>query len=219
MHSESQTRWRIGIALALLTTAACEMLTTGSAFTFEFPSEVSLGMLSMVEDVNCFSCGTGRQELGAAMGHVHVRLPASHWYVSLKMPRDARRLMPHLAHPSLAGLGDLDLQGSDVTDDDLRYVAGLHLRSINLSRTQITGSGLRYLKQHSRWTWIDLEGCPRLDVDTLAHFRGWRRATIRLVPYTSTPDRLSEADHRLLAGARRVVCFDRPEDVCGTQIR
>jgi hypothetical protein len=209
----------LAVVLPLLLTIACGGCDSGASFTLEFPATVSLGTLSMIEDVNCFTCGTGRRDLGAASGRVHVQLPAPHWYVSLKMPREASRLMPYLMNPSLADIGDLDLQGSDVTDADLRYVAGLHLRSIELSHTRITGSGLEHVHEHPRWTWVDLQGCPRLDVESLAHFRGWKRATIRLLPYVSSGESYSDAERGLLEGARHVICADQPEDVCGTQIR
>jgi hypothetical protein len=95
----------------------------------------------------------------------------------------------------------------------------MRLRSINLSGTQITGAGLRYLKEHPRWTWVDLQRCPRLDVQSLAHFRGWKRATIRLLPDVSPPDAYSDAERMLLESARHVICADQPENVCGTQVR
>jgi hypothetical protein len=206
------------LVVVALFTASCGQLGAVSSFTLEFPSGDSLGTLSMVEDVNCFTCGTGREDLGPASGRVHVQLPAWHWYVSLKMPKDAARRMSALASPSLASLGDLNLEGSDVTDDDLRYVSGLHLRSINLSHTMITGAGLKYLNAHPKWTWVDLQECPRLDVDTLSHFKGWKRATIRVLPSPSSRN-VSQPETALLERVRHVVCGDQPEDVCGTQIR
>jgi len=61
-----------------------------------------LGTLRIVEDVNCFTCGAGEKDLGAASRRVEVALPASHWFASLKMPHNASRLMPYLKDPSLA---------------------------------------------------------------------------------------------------------------------
>ena len=212
MNQSSTATRVIATVGSLLLAAACSRL----SFTLEFPSTESLGTVSLVEDVNCFTCGTGRQDLGAASGRIQVKLPAAHWYVSLTMPRNASHLMPHLANPSLANVGDLDLQGSDVTDDDLRYVTGVRLRSINLARTMISGDGLRYLHEHDRWTWVTLAECPRLNVESLARFKGWKRATIRV---TSSRDGESDQDAHLLERARHVICGEQPEDVCGTQIR
>ena len=217
MNQESSTAGRvIAMVVSLLLPVACGGLDAGSSFTLEFPSSESLGTLSIVEDVNCFTCGTGRQDLGAASGPVHVQLPAPHWYVSLKMPHAASRLIPYVASPSLANLGELDLAGSDVTDADLRYLSELRLRSINLAHTMISGDGLTYVHEHPRWTWVNLEGCPRLNVESLVRFRGWKRATIRL---TSSRDGHSDEDAQLLERARHVICGDRSEDICGTQIR
>jgi len=206
--------------MVVLVTAGCD-ISSGqpSSFTLEFPVTESLGMLRIVEDVNCFTCGTGEKDLGAASGRVEVDLPASHWFVSLKIPRNASRLMPYLKHPSLANLGDIDLHGTDIKDEDLQYVSGIHLRSINLSDTGITGAGLKYLHPHPKWTWVELLNCPHLDAQFLAHFRGWDRSTIRLTPYTWAGETHSADELQLLKFAKHFICADQPETVCGTQIR
>ena len=135
------------------------------------------------------------------------------------MPTNASRLLPHLARPSLSNIGDIDLRGSDVKDEDLRYIAGINLRSINLSRTRITGAGLKYLKPNGRWMFVDLQSCDELDAQFLAHFRGWKRSTIRLVPYKWTGDTYLAAEARLLDRAKQIICEGQPENICGTQIR
>lgn len=188
-------------------------------FTLEFPQGRDLGELWLVEDVNCFTCGNGRKDLGRATGTHVVRLPAAHWFVSLRMPKKASALMPHLAQPSLAAIGDINLAGSDVKDDDLKYLAGTNLQSINLSGTMITGSGLKYLRAHSKWIFVDLTNCPLLDPESLAHFMGWKRSTIRLVPYKWGDDGYSESEKKLLEKARTIICDDQPEEICHTQIR
>jgi hypothetical protein len=190
-----------------------------SKFTLEFPAAEAIGTLHLVEDVNCFTCGTGSKDLGPASGRVEVQLPASHWFVSLRMPRNASRLMPYLARPSLSNLGDLNLEGSDIQDEDLQYIAGIHLRSINLSNTAISGAGLKYLQRHPRWTWVDLQSCPRLDPQFLSHFKGWDRATIRFAPYKWSGEHYSADEMRVLEAAKHIICADQPEDICGTQIR
>jgi Leucine Rich Repeat (LRR) protein len=212
--------WVLWLSLVVLATAGCD-ISSGqpSSFTLEFPAAESLGTLRIVEDMNCFTCGTSEKDLGPAAGRIEVRLPASHWYVSLEMPHSASRLMPYLAHPSLTNLGDLNLQGSDITDEDLQYLSGIHLRSINLSDTEISGAGLKYLHPHWKWTWVELLNCARLDAQFLAHFRGWDRSTIRLTPYKWSGDRYSADELRLLESAKRIICADQPENVCGTQIR
>lgn len=216
---------RLAAALLLLLSAtigaaACVFpLDTPPPFVLEFPASESLGELSIVEDVNCFTCGTGSQNLGEARGTHTIQLPATRWFVSLVMPRAASGLMHHLSHPSLAKIGNLNLRGSDVTDDDLRHVANVDLRSIDLSGTSITGEGLRHLRPHARWTFVTLLSCPRLDPKYLRHFAGWKRSTVRLVPYKSTGQTYSEAERQLLERAQLEICDGRTEEVCGTQIR
>jgi len=196
-----------------------DFLDPSLSFTLNFPKTVGLGELRLTEDVNCFTCGTGNRYLGQATGSYDIRLPAAHWFVSLKMPKDASRLLPYLAEPSLANIGDIDLHGSDVKDDDLKYVAAIRLRSIDLSKTGITGAGLKYLRPNDHWIFVELRDCERLDPQYLSHFKGWKRSTIRLVPYKSTGEVYSERELRLLNIAREVICNGQPEDMCGTQIR
>ena len=135
------------------------------------------------------------------------------------MPKNASRLLPHLAHPSLSSIGDIDLQRSDVKDDDLRHIGRINLRSINLSGTNITGAGLKYLKASQKWLFVDLQSCEELNPQFLAHFRGWKRSTIRLVPYKWTGDTYSAAEGKLLDYAKQIICDGQPENICGTQIR
>lgn len=205
---------------ATIGVAACVFpLDTPPPFVLEFPATESLGALSIVEDVNCFTCGTGSQDLGEARGPHTIQLPAQRWFVSLVMPRAASALMHHLSHPSLAKIGNLNLRGSDVTDDDLRHLANVDLRSIDLSGTAITGEGLRHLRPHARWTFVTLLSCPQLDPKYLRHFAGWKRSTIRLVPYKSSGQTYSDAERQLLERAQQEICDGRTEEECGTQIR
>src|ERR1051326_2109987 len=169
-------------------------------FTLEFPAGSDLGELWLIEDVNCFTCGTGEKYLGRAKGSFEIELPAPHWYVSLRMPKNASALLPHLKHPSLTNIGDLNLRGSDVTDDDLKHIEGINLRSINLSKTKINGSGLKYLHPNSKWTFVDLEDCDTLNPEYLAHFRGWTRATIRVLPRKSTGGQYSDRSEERRVG-------------------
>ncbi|NNE48262.1 MAG: hypothetical protein HKN37_16540 [Rhodothermales bacterium] len=201
---------------SIILLASCNV---SPSFTLEFPVDADLGELWLIEDVNCFTCGNGEEYLGRASGTYEVRLPAQHWYVSLRMPRGASHLMEHLAHPSLSTIGDIDLWGSDIRDEDLRYVAGINLRSINLGGTAITGAGVEHMAPHQKWTWINLQGCDNLDPQFLAHFRGWKRATIRLVSQRSSNEPYSEAELALLKKARETICDGAPEEICGTQIR
>jgi len=187
-------------------------------YTLHFPARESLGDLRIRDDVNCFTCGTGSEHLGPAIGTKEVRLPASRWYVSLKMPRDVTRLVPYLSDPSLEDLGDIDLSRSNVTDDDLRYLDHINLRSIDLSGTNITGAGLKYLHPHKKWIFVTIQDCERLNPEYLAHFRGWTRSTIRAVDYKSS-GQTTRREEELLRAARRIICDDQPESVCGAQIR
>jgi hypothetical protein len=183
------------------------------------PDRADLGELWLREDVNCFTCGTGQQNLGRATGTHEIHLPAAHWYVSLKVPKDAAALMQYLDDPSLRNIGDIDLANSDVTDADLKHLEGIDLRSIELSRTRITGEGLKHLRPHRKWIFVNLEDCPQLDPRYLDHFRGWTRATIRVTSHISPGEPYTLTEAQLLAAARRIICNDQPEQVCGTQIR
>lgn len=179
-------------------------------FTLEFPADVSLGKLVIAEDVNCFTCGNGSQELGNATGPHTIRLPSSQWFASLDMPNKASHLLAHLRHPSLSKLGMIDLNDSDVSDSDLAHLASIPLRYIYLNNTQITGEGLQYLKADPHWVYVSLEGNHQLNPKYLSHFHGWKRATI-VLPYMPDDPRLTLA--------HQFICDGQPEDVCKTQIR
>ena len=179
-------------------------------FTLEFPADVNLGKLSIVEDVNCLTCGNGVRELGDATGLHDIRLPAPHWFVSLELPNKASHLLAHLRHPSLSKLGMIDLNDSDVSDSDLAHLASIPLRYIYLENTDITGEGLQYLKADPYWVRVDLTGCHRLDPQYLSQFKGWTRATI-VLPY--------ESNDRRRTLAHQIICDGQPEEICGTQIR
>lgn len=178
----------------------------GEYFELNFPNSVNLGDLWLVEDVNCFTCGAGEKHLGPAQGKHKIRLPASHWFVSLRMPENASQLLPYLTDPSMKNIGDINLEGSNITDDDLKYIAGINLQYINLRKTKITGEGLKYLNAHKNWTWVFLDRCDRLNPNSLAHFRGWRRSTIFV-------------GEEFLDEAKEIICDGNEEQVCGTQIR
>ncbi|MEZ5739888.1 MAG: hypothetical protein R3E68_10800 [Burkholderiaceae bacterium] len=203
----SGQHWWPWLAVLLVVLSGCGK---PEPFTLEFPANTSLGDLAVVEDVNCFTCENGVEALGPATGSYEVRLPAAHWYVSLDMPRKAAHLLAHLRHPSMTGLGMIDLRGSDVSDSDLANLASIPLRYLYLNETRVTGEGLRYVKAHPRWIRVDLTGCDRLEPEHLSHFRGWHQATIAL-PYPPGDSR------RELA--RMIICDGQPEDICKTQIR
>lgn len=213
----------IGMTLVVLALMSASCLGSNpvnpSSFVLSFPDNVDLGELWLIEDVNCFTCGTGQKNLGRAMGTHNVQLPAAHWFISLRMPKNASGLLVHLSDPTLVNIGDINLSGSDVRDSDMKYLSGINLRSINLSGTKISGEGLQFLKPHGKWIFVDLTNCLFLNSAHLAHFRGWRRSTIRVVPYKWHGDALSEAEQKLLKSARQFICDNQPEEVCGTQIR
>ena len=189
------------------------------SFTLEFPATDDLGELWLIEDANCFTCGSGEENLGRAKGKREITLPASHWYVSLRMPQKASRLMPLLEHPSLVNIGEIDLRNSDIRDEDLKYLSGFNLRSLSLQNTGITGMGLKYLKPNKKWTSIDLRNCGQLEAQNLVHFKGWKRSTISLVPRKSSAENYTAGEEKLLSDAKRLICSNQPENLCGTQIR
>ncbi len=202
--------------LAIVCCCACSA--GGQSVTLQFPEDADLGVVRMVEDPNCFTCGSADRELGRARGRVEVRLPAAHWYVSLEMPKRASALMPGLAHPSLAGLGGLDLKGTDVRDGDLRHIAHIPLRSIDLSGTRITGAGLGYIRPDPKWIFVYLRDCPDLKPEHLAHFKGFERATITVAGGAFGAEK-SPRQEALLSAAAKAICGGRSERECGTQIR
>ena len=59
-------------------------------------------------------------------------------------------LMPYLDEASLNAIGDLRLRGSDMSDDDLKHVTHMDLRSIDLSKTNITGEASPSFPFHLR---------------------------------------------------------------------
>ncbi|MCW5605079.1 MAG: hypothetical protein KIT18_11095, partial [Burkholderiales bacterium] len=185
------------------------------SFTLEFPDSADLGELWLIEHRHCFTCGTGEKNLGRATGRHSITLPAAHWFISLRMPEHASALSPFLAHPSLVNIGDIDLSRSDVKDDDLQYLTGMNLKSINLSGTRITGEGLRYLKPSMKErTFVDLRSCQNLDLRHLAHFRNWKQSFITLVGDKEYTDE----EKRLLGAANRVICDSLQEHVCGVRV-
>lgn len=186
------------------------------SFTLNFPQKVDLGELWLIEDVNCFTCGNGTKYLGRARGNYKINLPAPHWYVSLRMPKKSSHLLPNLATPSMLNIGDIDLSGSDLKDDELRYIAKINLRSINLSKTKISGLGLRYLKPHKKWIYVDLNDCDKLEPKYLAHFKGWQRSTISLVSHSIANSRQKQ---ELTSRAQQIICDGKPKNICGIQIR
>ena len=115
-------------------------------------------------------------------------------------------------------LGEINLQGSDVTDTDLRFLKGINLTSINLRGTEIVGEGLRYLRQNTKWTHVDLRGCQNLDLKYLAHFKGWKSTSIILTE-SQWGEKRSDEDKRLLEMANQVICDGQSESICGIQIR
>ena len=186
------------------------------SFTLNFPQNIDLGELWLIEDVNCFTCGNGVKYLGRATGKYKINLPAPHWFVSLRMPKQSSELLPNLAEPSMSNIGDIELKGSNVKDDDLKYLANINLRSIELSNTKISGSGLRYLKPHKKWMSVALYDCDRLEPKYLAHFKGWNRSTIGLVSHTSVKSRHKRD---IIDRAQQIICDGKPENICGIQIR
>lgn len=188
------------------------------SFVLEFPADIDMGELKLIEDVNCFTCGTGQKDLGKAKGRYKVSLPADLWFVSLRMPKKSSHLMSHLAHPSLVNLGEINLKGSDITDADLRFLKDMNLTSINLRGTEIVGEGLRYLRPNTKWTHIDLRDCRNLDLKYLAHFKGWKSTSIFLTA-SKRGEKNSNEDKRLLEMANQVICDGQPESICGIQIR
>jgi hypothetical protein len=205
--SPERPKWLFHLVTMCVALAGCSK---PEPFVLEFPADVSLGTLSIVEDVNCYTCGTGNNRVGDARGSQPVRLPDHHWFASLEMPRQASHLMRHLRHPSLSRLGRIGLRNSDVKDVDLANLTSIPLRYLDLRDTRITGKGLQHIRAHPEWVHVDLKGCNQLDLKYLAHFKGWTRATIAL-PY-------GPADSRRLR-ASQIICDSQPESVCKTQIR
>ncbi len=174
------------------------------SFTLNFPENESLGELSIIEDVNCFTCGTGEEQLGNAVGNIKVTLPADRWFVHLDLPEKVSHLLFHLESPSLSKINSLDLTNSDINDDDLKYLSGLYLERIDLAGTAITGEGLRYLKPN-KFFWLNVEETPNLNLQNLAVFQEYRGINIQL----GDPERLELA--------KKLFCSEDPT-LCKRQI-
>lgn len=220
MQKESIDRLRsIRFILLCLFFFLCGCSGPSRNVTFHFPDAVDLGDLWLIEDVNCFTCGTGKAYLGKAQGTLTVTLPASHWYVQLDMPKNVSHLLPYLRDPSLRDIGSIDLSGTNVTDADLQHLSQMHLQHINLSNTTIEGSGLQFLQPHPHWIFVELFDCHGLDTHYLSHFRGWTRSTISVASGYTWRENDTQEELKILTEAKHVICDDLPEDVCGVQIR
>lgn len=203
---------------AIVTLAGCERVFGYSVLTLKFPDDVSLGDLWLMEDANCFTCGNRQESLGKARGIHKINLFYG-WFISLDMPKQASSLMPYLADSSLTSIGEINLEKSDIRDGDLRYLAGMNLRSIRLNQTGITGEGLKYLKPHEKWFSVELYDCQKLDLKYLVHFKGWERATITVRPPKMDEKDYTPQEQQRLKQARQIICDGQPEEICRTQIR
>lgn len=206
-----------GIIVAALTTLASR--SDDVTLALHFPKDQNLGELWKVEDVNCFTCGAGEEYIGPATGDYRIRLPAPHWFVSLRMPKQATHLMPYLGEASLKNIEDINLQNSDITDSDLAYLSHINLRSLNLRGTKITGSGFQYLRPPEHFFFLDVTKCSALKPDTLSHFKGWESMALVLVGYKSEDEKYTAPEQALLDEARKLVCDNQSENICHIQIR
>jgi hypothetical protein len=173
------------------------------SLTLNFPKNISLGEITIFEDVNCFTCGTGEKFIGEAKGEIKINLPSDRWFIHLDMPRNASSLMPYLKATSLTEIHSLNLSKSDVQDNDLQYIANMKLRKINLSGTSITGQGLHFAKPTNshKFFWIDVTDTPNLALKNLEFLKG-------LAPAFGFGVGL--ADKQRLEEAKKLLCADDP---------
>lgn len=196
------------------------LLSSSRTVTLNFPEKVILGELHLIEDWNCFTCSNGSTELGKAHGQIEVTLPTSRWYIELQMRTRISHLIPHLSKDnSLQQIESIDMNSSNITDEDLSYLKQFKLGKINLSNTRITGSGLSYLQPHPDWTYVDVSCNSRLKFEHLEHFSDWQNATITVTG--DCPDQKSVnsseqsiESNKLITRAKKHICQQRSEEQC-----
>lgn len=195
-------------------------LTSSSTITLNFPENVSLGEVWLIEDRDCFTCNNGISEIGQARGQKTITLPTSRWFIELQMQTRISHLLPYLSkNDSLQQVESINMKSSDIKDEDLSSLKYFKLISINLSNTRISGSGLVYLQPHPDWIYVDVSCNSHLKFEHLEHFSDWKNATITVTgdcPNQShlNSSELSIKNNRLIKRAKNHICQQRPEEQC-----
>lgn len=191
------------IASFFLGFALCGTGCFQETITLDFTATADLGEVWLIEDVNCFTCGNGMKRLGRTRGVIKTKRPAEHWYVELRVDRNANKLNT-LNHPSHHKIESINLEQRAVTDQSLTHLTW-PLRALNLSKTHITGQGLKHLKPHPKWTSISIEETPKLDPTSLKHLKTWTRLSIHSAKHKST--------------LKQTLCDNKPDPPCQIQLR
>ncbi len=135
--------------------------------TLQFGEGPSLGELRLIQHANCFTCYEEDDFAGEAAGTVKVKVPDDRWHLSLIVDDAA---IPHLSQLQQIQAGDLeaiDLAHSTVTDADLLSLRHFYLQELDLSGTDISGSGLQWLNGSSGGTQVSLHGAQKLNQEAL----------------------------------------------------
>ena len=203
---------RIGLVAFLLLAVLSVFLFLQSApseiYVLEFPKDKSLGELWIVEDVNCFSCGNGKNRAGEAQGRVEVTLPAKHWFIRLDVAKGALGNLKGLKALEANAISAISFSRTDIADGDLVHLSHLRLKHLDLSYTAITGRGLLHLKARSDWLSVDLEGTQLLEPENLKALLGQNRISINL--WRSNLDRpgfISALRSRLCRAVEPARCY------------
>lgn len=138
----------LALALIILVATGC------SRRQLNFPKDRSMGDLFVMEVQPSFTSGVGELSRGSAKGNIRVRVP-NRWLLRLEVnPEAARDLSP------LTRLNPYDLEWisfgrsgllAPLTDDNLMHLSSLSgLRVLDLSATEITGTGFVHLRNLSQ---------------------------------------------------------------------
>jgi hypothetical protein len=93
---------------------------------------------------------------------------------------------------------DIDLSGSQITDDDLQWLATIkHIRKLNLSRTALTDQGLRELQKLPFLMELDLSGTKASDESVRGLAGAQWLSSLKTVGSNVTYAALRELDEKL----------------------
>jgi hypothetical protein len=176
-----------------------------------FPDNIDLGEVWIIEDVNCFTCGTGQKLVGRAKGEVSISLPKG-WYVELKVDPEAVTQLSALQNIDSSQIQSLDLSDSSISDDDLQYISHLKLQELFLYNTSLTGKGFSYIKRDdTEWFHLGLRDCKNLKTQFFSHFKDWNDLSISL-------DHSNLDNEHAKNSIRTIICSDIADEKCDRKV-
>lgn len=79
----------------------------------------------------------------------------------------------------------IGLGAETLTDEDLKRLEGLHLRTLTLTGTQVTDAGLAYLQRVPQLDYLVLNHCPRISLSDVSGLRHVKALSLRDTPAIS----------------------------------